>query len=349
MSLFRNLLVPVAASLLFLSNAGAVMHHDVQDGYKYQVVRHGVVISPQMLSEEDGKNINGPSVIKSPSWLKGAPGKYLMYFAHHTGSYIRLAYADKLTGPWQIYEGGVLHVDKPKETGLTWNPDHVASPEVIADEKNKQLLMYFHTPITPAPKFDDPDYQKKVLQQKQATYLAVSDDGINWKTNGRKIAEHYLRVYPAQGGGYWGFARAGALSYSYDGKWLFDNLKPGPMDKDPVTFSMARHVALLPAKGGVDVFYSAIADVPESIMVTRINMNGNDWTKWTASKPKLVLAPETDYEGVNLPMKPGTFGSSKNPERGLRDPYVIRDNGKLYMFYTVQGEKGIALVELKEK
>ena len=48
-------------------------------------------------------------------------------------------------------------------------------------------------------------------------------------------------------------------------------------------------------------------------------------------------------------MKPGTLGSSPTPERGLRDPYPFIDNGKLYLFYTVQGEKGIALAELSEK
>ena len=38
---------------------------------------------------ELGNNINGPSVIRVPSWIRGAPGKYLMYFAHHNGDYIR--------------------------------------------------------------------------------------------------------------------------------------------------------------------------------------------------------------------------------------------------------------------
>lgn len=330
-------------------SAFAVGHYSPDQGYAYDVVRHGVMISEKMLPNEDGRNINGPTVIKAPSWLKNTPGKYLMYFSHHTGSYIRMAYADKLTGPWKIYEGGVMDLAQITKAGLSWGPDHVASPEIWIDNEHQELWMYFHTPITPAPKFDDPDYQKKVLQQKQATYRATSKDGIVWTTNGRKIAEHYLRVLPAEGGGFWGFARGGALSYSYDGKWLFDNLKPGPMEHNPITFSMARHVALLKEKDDLLLFYSAIADVPESILVTHIKMDGPDWTRWTASEPKLVLTPETDYEGANLPMKPGTFGSSKDPERGLRDPFVIRDDGKLYLFYTIQGEKGIACAELVSK
>ena len=37
-------------------------------------------------------------------------GGYYLYFAHHKGGFIRLAYANALTGPWKIYESGVLDV-----------------------------------------------------------------------------------------------------------------------------------------------------------------------------------------------------------------------------------------------
>ena len=337
-------------AVLGLSAQVYAMHsYSAADGYAYKVVRHGVVISGDMLPGKDGLNINGPSVIKAPEWLKNAPGKYLMYFAHHTGEYIRLAYSDSLKGPWKVYEPGVFHVRDGKENGLTWKPSHVASPEIIVDEAKREILMYFHTPITPAPKFDDPDYDKKVLRERQETFLAVSKDGINFKTNGMALGDHYMRVLPANDRGYWGFSRLGQLNYSHDGRWRFQKLSPGPIEKAPITFAQLRHPAILPVEGGVLMFYSKIADTPESILVTKVSMPGEDWTKWTASAPKLVLTVETDYEGAKLPLVPGKFGSNKNPERGLRDPYVIRDGGKLWLFYTVQGEKGIACAELIEK
>src|SRR5882672_1166461 len=59
-----------------------------------------------------GDNINGPSVIKVPDWVPNKLGRYYMYFAHHRGMYIRLAYADSLHGPWKIYEPGVLNVSE---------------------------------------------------------------------------------------------------------------------------------------------------------------------------------------------------------------------------------------------
>lgn len=336
---------------LALSTASAIAMHQYSpdQGYAYDVVRHGVIISGNMLPGDDGLNINGPTVIKVPEWLKGAPGKYLMYFSHHTGEYIRLAYADKITGPWKIYKPGVFHIKDGKTNGLSWNPSHIASPEIYVDNDRKEIRMYFHTPITPAPKFDDPDYDTKVLSEKQETFLAVSKDGINFKTNGMALGDHYLRVLPSHDRGMWGFSRLGQLNYSYNGLWRFQKLSPGPIEKKPITFAQLRHPSLLPVQDGVLMFYSKIADTPESILVTKITMTGEDWTQWTASQPKLVLTVETDYEGAKLPEKPGKFGSSAKPERGLRDPYVLSDEGKLWLFYTVQGEKGIAVAELIEK
>ena len=52
-----------------------------------------------------GTNINGPSVIRVPDWLAKPLGRYYLYFAHHKGTFIRLAYADNLKGPWQIHPG----------------------------------------------------------------------------------------------------------------------------------------------------------------------------------------------------------------------------------------------------
>src|SRR5262245_8493066 len=57
-----------------------------------------------------GGNVNGPTVIRVPDWISEPVGRYYMYFANHMGAFIRLAYADSITGPWKIYEPGVLHV-----------------------------------------------------------------------------------------------------------------------------------------------------------------------------------------------------------------------------------------------
>ena len=334
-----------AAVIAFSLNANAGQHFDKSQANAYEVTRLGMMITPEMLPGKDGEDINGPTVIKVPSWVKNAPGKYLMYFAHHTGQYIRMAYADKITGPWKIYDGGVL-----KNTQLPWKPDHIASPEIYIDEANKELWMYFHAPTVPALAFDDPDYEKYVANLPQVSYRAVSKDGVNWEVGTQEMGENYIRVWKDKFGGFWAFSYAGYLSFSRDGKAPYERLSPGPFDKMPNTFAVVRHPAHIDNKDGtLTVFYSKISDTPESILVTTVNVKGEDWTKWTASQPKLVMVPETEYEGGKLPMVTSRVGANHKPERGLRDPYPFVEDGKLYLFYSVKGEKGIALAELKEK
>ncbi|MEC7907249.1 MAG: hypothetical protein VYC82_08490 [Verrucomicrobiota bacterium] len=55
--------------------------------------------------------INGPSLIRVPDWIRDPLGKYYLYFAHHDGKFIRLAYANAIQGPWSIYEPGTLRLE----------------------------------------------------------------------------------------------------------------------------------------------------------------------------------------------------------------------------------------------
>ena len=57
-----------------------------------------------------GANVQGPSLIRVPDWLPDPLGHYYLYFADHKGSYIRLAYADALQGPWYIHSPGSLQL-----------------------------------------------------------------------------------------------------------------------------------------------------------------------------------------------------------------------------------------------
>src|SRR5690606_15402388 len=68
------------------------------------------IISQASLPGKDGENINGPSLIKAPDWLPNKLGNYYLYFAHHGGTYIRLAYADQLDASWNIYDKGTLRL-----------------------------------------------------------------------------------------------------------------------------------------------------------------------------------------------------------------------------------------------
>src|SRR5690242_6526021 len=63
-------------------------------------------------SKSLGDNVNGPAIVRIPAWVQHPLGRYYLYFAHHKGRHIRLAYADSMHGPWKIYEPGVLNVQE---------------------------------------------------------------------------------------------------------------------------------------------------------------------------------------------------------------------------------------------
>ena len=84
------------------------------------------IIRPDM-DGRMGANINGPSLMRVPDWVVEPLGRYYLYFGHHKGGYIRLAYADALQGPWRMHEPGVLDLADSHCSG------HLASPDVHVD------------------------------------------------------------------------------------------------------------------------------------------------------------------------------------------------------------------------
>lgn len=200
------------------------------------------------------ENINGPSLVRVPGWVRQPLGRYYLYFAHHEGAHLRLAYADALEGPWRIHEPGVLHV---RDTG--WNPDHVASPDVLIDEERRQIRLYFHAPVTPVPRSSDPDYQEKLLQARQDSFVALSDDGLHFRVLPQSLGPSYFRVWRWRGCHY----------------------------------------------------------------------------------------PECDYEGAGLPVAPSQRGAALGHEHAVRDPALYEEDGRLYLLYSVAGERGIAMARLR--
>ena len=77
-------------------------------------------------SDTLGTKINGPSLIRAPDWIRDPLGKYYLYFAHHDGKFIRLAYANAIQGPWSVYEPGTLRLEQ-----ATAFIGHIASPDCL--------------------------------------------------------------------------------------------------------------------------------------------------------------------------------------------------------------------------
>jgi hypothetical protein len=307
--------------------------------WKVKRFKENPIITPYLMGDLE-ENINNPALVRVPDWVESKLGRYYLYFSHHEGTCLRLAYADDLRGPWKIYAPGVLAC-----ASLPWRPDHIASPDVIIDEEGRKFFLYFHTPTAPMIKSDHPDYYTLGLTIPQRTFLALSDDGLNFTLDSEKaLAQFYLRVWRRNG--YWyGLARAAVPLYrSRDGR-AFEEI-PGPFSRHPEEFQHIRHVAVMHDKDVLTVFYTQLYDAPERIFMVRLSMTDN-WEDWKIEEgPRLVLAPETGYEGVHLPLVPSQLGSTRGFENALRDPCIFRENGRLYLLYCVVGERGIAIAEL---
>ena len=289
------------------------------------------IIRPEMLPGRDGENINGPSLIRVPSWVKDPLGRYYLYFAHHNGKYIRLAYADRLEGPWKIHSPGVLHL-----TNAPGCRGHIASPDVIVDEARREIRMYFHGPARAA--------------EGQKSFVALSPDGLSFKARDEILGLFYFRVFQ-QDGWWYGMSKGGVLHRSKDGLTGFaagPNIFPGgELRTGSLNEPGPRHVALLRENDALWVYHSSIGDAPERILRARLALTP-DWRQWKVTASEEVLRPERDWEGATLPVKASKSGAVKGREHALRDPAIFVDtDGRRYLVYSVAGENGLAIAELK--
>lgn len=288
------------------------------------------IIRPDMLPGADGENINGPSLIRVPDWIEKPLGRYYLYFAHHGGKFIRLAYADRLEGPWTIYAPGTLSLQQAAAA----NPNcsaHIASPDVHVDDAAKQIRMYFHCPVKGAG---------------QSAMVALSSDGLHFTPRSEILGGSYFRVI-RWGGAFYALDRAGNLLRSKDGLTRFEKVSDAlaRATRDAATGASFRHGAFRLDGNALTVYFCRVGDAPECILMSRIELTADPAT-WTASPPVKVLEPETDYEGANMPVVKSKDGRTP-PVRALRDPCVFRERGKTYLLYSVQGEYGIAIAELQ--
>jgi hypothetical protein len=316
------------------------------------------IITPE-LSPTLGRNINGPSLIRVPDWVERPLGRYYLYFAHHQGTFIRMAYADSLEGPWTVHEPGVLSLEQSLFRG------HVASPDVHVDllgEGKREIRMYVHGPT----------WKDRGEPEGQWTRVALSSDGLHFTVLPELHGISYFRVF-RWGGWVDALATAGVFYRSRDGLTGFER---GPVLFDPQRF---RHAAirLRPAgsltgaadgsSGGstaaaadgaareaqgqvcdrLEIYYSLKGDCPERIVVSTVDLT-DDWHTWRASPPETVLAPELPWEGIELPLRPSIGGWAPEPVRELRDPGIYQEDGRTYLLYSIAGEQGIAIAELTD-
>lgn len=283
-----------------------------------------------------GDNINGPSVIKAPAWLSGAPGPYLMYFAHHKGLSIRLASAPGPGGPWTVYEPGSLALEHLEHLGFA---GHVASPDVHIDEENKRLVMFFHAPHQGLAGELPPGL---ITPFGQASGVAFSTDGVTFEPTAGILGPPYMRVWWRARTAYALAVRGLLLRYQGqgwpDGGRLFEE-RTAPLGD-------WRHCAVLVRGDSLYVFFSQYTkDAPERILYAWVDTAG-DWEDWVLSEPVELLRPQGEAEGGHLPLRPPEKGLAEEPVHELRDPCIFEDGGRVFLYYSIAGESGIAGAEL---
>ncbi len=300
----------------------------------------GPLIYPHM-DERMGENINGPSLIRAPQWLPNRMAEFYLYFADHLGRYIRLALADDLLGPWRMYEAGTLRVEQTTfpaqldqfDDGLDWMIErgflypHVASPDAIVDHETRQIRLYVHG---------------QLANGKQVGRVAVSGDGVAFEARDEDLSTSYLRMIrldEVDEPGWYGMSMPGILYRSEDGLSGFE--------RGPQLFpDTMRHCALWRESDTLWVFWTNVGDAPERIYASPIALRGH-WQSWTAGDRRDVLRPVHEWEGVSFPIAPSVRGASHEPVHQLRDPAVFEDDDGVYLLYTVQGERGIAIARLE--
>lgn len=302
-----------------------------------------------------GGNVNGPTAIRVPGWIERPLGRYYVYFANHMGEFIRLAYSDAVTGPWKIYEPGVLHVRdtaffRPQPDPLETLADfytHVASPEVFVDHGRKRIVMWFHGWWTNGERWPNAPAEARAWAARkgygQFTQAAESADGIHFDVRSPITRQSYLRVFQHHGY-FYGVARLGRLSRSTDLLGTFE-VGPNPF-RDTSYANRVRHVAVVLRGTRLHVFFTAIGDAPERVLMSTIDLSP-DWTAWRASPPVDVLQPETRYECADLPAAPSEPGDVEVRVRQIRDPFVFEEEGRAFLFYSTCGEQGIAAAEIR--
>ena len=289
-----------------------------------------IVMTRETLGVDKGDYMNGPTVIKVPSWVDSPLGTYYMYFADHKGQYIRLAYANSPTGPWTIYEPGVLDLDPSLAL-----ENHVASPDIFIDNSAEKIYLTVHGEQTP-PK----DYE-------QVSVLVESTNGLNFSQD-PGYAHTLFATY------------AYARTFAYDGKVFRLNPREGSFAVEKAAgilgpYSTAvkittglglpmRHIGVQVSGSTLHVFYTIIGDRPERIMVAEIDLT-QPWGSWTMTGNQCVRQPELEWEGGLLSLTSSKKGPANNV-REIRDPFVLVDGSDRWLYYSYAGESGIAVAKL---
>jgi hypothetical protein len=349
---------PLVFALLTSLLLGAGLRTAAETPPTLRRVGDAPIVTGDMLPGEDGASINGPSLIRVPDWVEQPLGRYYLYFSHHAGKYLRLAYADRLEGPWKIAPGGVLALDAQATVA-----DHIASPQVVVDEAKRRFYLYYHGG-NPVPKTDGGDEEGN-----QVSGVAVSADGRQFTPIPGVVGPAYLQVFP-HGDRWFALNHTGVLRAAAGpegpflpvakiiGPDILDAVDPARLGepgappaasrptRGPFRYTI-RHVGVAVNGDRLDVYFSCVGHRPERILRTTVALEGAP-EKWIARGVAEILRPEKPWEGADLPLAYSRGGIARKRLNELRDPAVLSVQGRSWLVYAIAGEHGLGLAEIAE-
>lgn len=257
------------------------------------------IIDQQMFADagvrSEGENINGPSLIRIPDWISRSnrahpSAVYYFYFGDHVGDYIRMAWAEEVTGPWHLYQSGsrvpigdrgVLdngRRDINLSNRIVIEENHLASPDVHVDDENRRIILYFHSGSS--------TFFNGNEMNGQFSWVATSPYGLDFNNRIEpvRLTTSYMRVF-SHGGELYAFDNSASprRALDADNPWqptsnyysgstipsLWEK-HPGDFTQEPIEDNLGlsrsdlrvRHTAVRVVGNELQVFYTRRGDSP---------------------------------------------------------------------------------------
>ena len=359
-----------------------------QTNSTYEVVRLNnskPIIDQDMFDElgveGEGENINGPSLIRIPDWISPSnradpSAVYYLYFGHHVGDYIRMAWAADITGPWHLYRAGsnvslgsrgVLdngNQDIDVGNGIVIEENHLASPDVHVDDENQRIILYFHSGSS--------TFFNGNEMNGQFTWAATSPFGLDFNGNIEpvRLSTSYVRTFE-DGGHLYAFDNSASPKRALDinNPWtptldyysgstipaLWES-RSGNFTQEPIEENLGlgradlrvRHTAVRVVGDELQVFYTRRGDSPERVMMSTVDLSVGDFENWEFSFPPApLLNAVSGWEGGQFDPEPSETASAPENVNQLRDPFVFEDeDGSLYLIYAGSGEDALGIAAM---
>ena len=300
-----------------------------------------------------GDNINNPTVIRVPSWIEHPLGRYYMYFAHHMGAHIRLAYADAVAGPWKVYEPGVLHVhdtafyrpqpDPPENLENFYT--HVASPEIYGGRSQPSTRDVVPRVVDRRGRCGRS--AKRAAQAMGAPTRLRAEHAVGrvagrftFRRSGRRSRARATCASFAFDGSLYGMARLGLLLRSTRSVRPLRGRPERRFGTEPYT-GRVRHVAVV--SGGLD----ALRVLHGDRRCARTDHGVHDRHERRLDDlegvgPTELLRPGGAYECPRCRPRRRRRATSKARRGSSAIRRSFEENGRTFLFYSICGEQGIA-------